>query len=114
MKLSQRIAAKQQERPRGHVEVEEWGSEDEPCILYFTQLTARDIDHVSRKYPDLLKDVKPNAMVEMIIHKAQDEHGEKVFGLDDKPVLMRESLSVLSKIFAAIFEAGVEGDAEKN
>jgi hypothetical protein len=114
MKLSQQIAAKQQERPRGRVEVEEWGGEDEPCILYFSQLTARDITHISRKHPNMLKDVQPDAMVEMIVHKSEDEAGEKVFGIDDKPILMRESLSVLSKVFAAIFEVGSEADTEKN
>ncbi len=115
MTLAKRIAAKRQEKPRSSFEVVQWGEGDSPCVLYFTPVSARDIDQVSRKHPTLLRDTTLPGMVDMIIRKCEDESGDPVFTLEDKPILMGEQVTTLTSIFSAIFDSGAEDeDQEKN
>jgi hypothetical protein len=44
MTLAKRIAAKRAEQQRGFSDVEEWGEAENPLRLYFTQVSARDIE----------------------------------------------------------------------
>ena len=76
MTLAKRIAAKRAEQQRGFSDVEEWGEADNPLRLYFTQISARDIEKVQRKYSNFLAEPSMSAMVEMIIVKCEDESGE--------------------------------------
>lgn len=114
MSLAKRIAAKRSERERGIVEVAEWGEGDEPLHLYFTEVSARDIEKVQRKHPDFLTNPSMSAMVEMIIIKCEDQAGEKAFTLEDKPILLGETVSVIAKVFGAVFNADSVEDHEKN
>ena len=54
-------------------------------------------------------------MVDLIILKAEDKNGERLFTLEDKPHLMRESLSVVSRVSAEMLQsvASIE-EHEKN
>jgi len=42
-------------------------------------------------------------MVEVIIEKCELDNGEKAFTLEDKAILMGEPLSVITKVFTAVF-----------
>ena len=44
-------------------------------------------------------------MVDLIIMKAEDKDGEKLFTLEDKPILMRESVAIISKIAGEMFSS---------
>ena len=114
MSLAKRIAAKRSERDRGVVEVAEWGEGDDALHLYFTEVSARDIEKVQRKYPDFLTNPSMSAMVEMIIAKCEDQNGDKAFTLEDKPILLGETVSVIAKVFGAIFNADSVEEHEKN
>lgn len=114
MKLAQRIAAKREERERGVVEVEEWGEAGEPLRLFFSRASARDIEKVQRKYKDFLTNPSMSAMVEMIILKCEDESGDKVFTLEDKPVLLGETVGTIAKVFGAVFDVESVEEHEKN
>lgn len=113
MSVASRIAAKRAERERGSVEVEEWG-DDAPLLLYFSEVTARDIERIQRKHKDFLSTPTLSAMVETIILKAEDESGEKVFTLEDKPILMGETIGVIAKVFGAILGSTDVEEHEKN
>jgi len=114
MSLAKRIAAKRSEQQRGFSDVEEWGEGDHPLRLYFTEISARDIEKVQRKYPKFLSDTSMSAMVEMIILKCEDEAGDKAFTLEDKAILLGETVSVIASVFGAIFSGDSAEDHEKN
>jgi len=113
-KFAEQIAANRQARGRSFVDVEEWGTEDNPLRIYYTKVTGSDIDKVSRKYKDFTANPSIAGMVEMIIIKSQTEDGEKMFSLEDKPTLMREPITVLTLVFGTIFNAISVEEQEKN
>lgn len=114
MSIAKRIAAKRADQQRGFVDVEEWGEGDNPLRLFFTSVSARDIEKVQRKYKDFLTNTSLGAMVEMIIEKCEDQKGDKAFTLEDKPILMGEPIGIIAKVFGAVFNAGSIEDHAKN
>lgn len=114
MSLAKRIAAKRAEQERSCVDVNEWGEDGEPLRLYFTQVSARDIEKVQRKHPNFLNDTKISAMVEMIIIKAELENGDAAFTLEDKSLLMGEPVGVIAKVFGEVFSSTSVEEHEKN
>lgn len=114
MSIAKRIAAKRAEQERQSVEVAEWGEGDDPLRLYFSRVTARDIEKVQRKYKDFLTNVTLGGMVEMIIMKCETESGDPAFTLEDKPVLMGEPVTVISNVFSQVFSSTSVEDHEKN
>lgn len=114
MSLAQRIAAKRAEVQRNVIEVPEWGEGDNPLRLYAGAITARDIEKIQRKHKDFLSNVTMGAMVEMIILKCEDENGDQAFTLEDKPILMGEPISVITKVFSQVFSSASVEDHLKN
>ena len=112
MDLAKHIATLNKERPRISIEVPEWGDENAPCTLYFSNISARDVQQVRRKYPNFFNDTETDGMVEMIIRKAETQSGERAFTLEAKPILMDVDAMVITRIFSSIFGAGVSEDAE--
>jgi hypothetical protein len=100
MSIAKRIAANRANKERGFVDVEEWGEEGKPLRLFFTQVSARDIEKVQRKHKDFLSNTTMSAMVDMMIEKCEDEAGERAFTLEDKPVLMGETSVLLPRSLA--------------
>jgi len=114
MSIAKRIAAKRADQEREVVEVPEWGEEDNPLRLYFSPITARDMEKLQRKHPNFLTNVTLGAMVDVLIIKCEDEKGDPAFTLEDKPILMGETISVISKVFSAVFGGKTEEEHEKN
>ena len=114
MTLAKRIAAKRADQQRGFSDVEEWGEADTPLRLYFAQVSARDIEKIQRKHKNFLSEPSMSSMVEMIILKSEGEDGDKLFTLEDKVTLLGEPVSVIAKVFGAIFDAASVEDHEKN
>lgn len=114
MSIAQRIAAKRAEKARNFVDVEDWGEGDTPLRLYFTEVSARDIEKVQRKYKDFLASPSMSAMVEMIIAKCEQENGDPAFTLEDKPILLGETVGTIATVFRAVFNANSVEDHEKN
>jgi hypothetical protein len=84
------------------VEIPEWGEDDEPMVVYTKTLTCGDFQKLQRKHPDFLNNQTIEGLVDLIILKAMDENGEKVFDVGDKPVFMRLPLSNVSDVAAKI------------
>jgi len=53
-------------------------------------------------------------MVDLIILKAENADGEKLFTLEDKPVLMREEFTVIARVAGEMISATSAEDHEKN
>ena len=80
------------------VEVEQWGDENGPLVLFVTPLSCGDFNKIQRKHPNFLNDMKIEALVDIIILKALDANGEKAFDVADKPVLMRQPVGVVTAV----------------
>lgn len=114
MSIAKRIAAKHAAQERGCVEVEEWGEDGQPLRLYFHPVTARDVEKVQRKHPNFLEQASLAAMIDMIIEKSQDEAGNRTFTIEDKPILMGETVKVIANVFGSIFSSTSIESHEKN
>lgn len=100
---------------RNRFEVAEWGDEDQPLVIYSTPLLAGEFNKLQTKHPNFLTDMKMDALVDLIILKAEDENGEKLFDLEDKPTLRRQPVVTISNVAAGIMgEMQSVEDAEKN
>lgn len=108
-------------RSRRKVEAREvvvpaWGDESGAFKLYSRTITCYDLDQLQKKHPDFLTNTTIGAMVDLIVMKAEDEGGSKLFAsAEDKIDLMGEETTVISDIANQMFSdiESVE-DAEKN
>lgn len=114
MGLGEQIAARRS-RERKMIDVVEWGEDGRPLIIYSSPITAGDIDKLQRKHKDFLNNMTINGMVDLIIAKAEDVEGKRMFTLEDKMHLMGDSVSLIADIAAKMFGDvdTIEG-AEKN
>ena len=112
--LAKQIAAKLAEREKLHVDVPEWGEPDKPVRLYFDKFNIRDMSKLQRKYKDFATNPTLDAMVDAIIAKVEDEHGEKVFTIEDRPTLMGAEVGTIAMIFSAVFNGPTFEEHEKN
>ncbi len=112
-KLGEQIRSKSISQ-QNRVEVPEWG-DDEPLVLYSTPLLAGEFNRLQKKHPDFLNNMTMDGLVDLILMKATDADGEKCFDLADKPILMRQPVSIVSNVAGALMgEISSIEDAEKN
>jgi hypothetical protein len=102
MSLGKRLAAKRQAK-RSQIEVAEWGEDNTPLQIFSSFLNCGDVDRLQRKHPNFITNMTIAAMVDLIILKAEDKDGEKLFTLEDKPFLMREPVTLISNIAGQMF-----------
>ena len=114
MGLGEQIAARRN-RDRKVIRVDEWGEDGQPLVIYSGSITAGDIDKLQRKHKDFLNNMTISGMVDLIITKAEDADGKRLFTLEDKMFLMGDSVALIADIAGQMF-SDVEsvGDAEKN
>jgi hypothetical protein len=112
MSLGKKLASLRQAN-RKQIEVAQW-SEEVP-VIYVSALTAGDVDKIQRKHKNFIESPTIAGMVDLIIMKAEDKDGDKLFSLEDKPFLMGEPLNVISELAQQMFNdvTSIE-DAEKN
>ena len=112
MSIAERIKARTSQKR--HIEVAEWGEPDSPEKVYFGPLLAGELNRIQRKHPTFLQSASFEAMVELIILKAENGQGEKLFTLEDKPILMREQVGIISQVAAEMMSGPSIEDHEKN
>jgi len=102
-------------KSRTKIIVEAWGDDDGPAVIFVSPLTAGDISRIQRKHKDFLNTMSVEAMIDLIILKAESEDGEKIFSIEERPLLMRSSLNIISDVAGQMF-GDVEGieELEKN
>ena len=113
MSLAKRIAARQ-EAERRNIEVAEWGEDGSPLIVYYGPFLAIEMDKVQRKHPNFLQNISLAGMVEIIVMKAEDRDGNKLFTIEDKPTLMREPMNLITRIAGAMMMTDSVEEQEKN
>ena len=113
MSLGSKIAEKRNKQRRA-IEVPEWG-DDAPLSMYVSAITAGDIDKLQRKHKDFLNNMTIAGMVDLIIAKAEDADGKRLFTLEDKFTLMAEPVNLIAELAGKMF-ADVESieEQEKN
>lgn len=114
MSIGKRIAEKQNKQRRT-IDVPEWGEDNTPLLIYVSDVTAGDLDKLQRKHKDFLNNMTIAGMVDLIILKAEDADGNRMFTLEDKFTLMGEPVNLIGDIAGKLFGsvASVE-DQEKN
>jgi hypothetical protein len=81
------------------IEVPEWGDGDEPLVIYSKPIT---LSETSKLYA-LAKDNDVEMLAYVLIYKALDEEGNKIFSLADKKALMEKvDRDVLIRVSSAI------------
>lgn len=112
MSIAKRIAERTSQKRS--IEVAEWGEDGAPEKVFFGPLLAGELNRIQRKHPSFLQSASFEAMVDLIVLKAETGQGEKLFTLEDKPVLMREEVSIISRVAAEMMGGTSVEDAEKN
>ena len=114
MGLGEQIAARRALQ-RKQIEIVEWGEDGNALIIYCGPITAGDIDKLQRKHKDFLNNMTITGMIDLIIAKAEDADGKRLFTLEDKMYLMKESVTLISDIAGKMFgDVDTVEDAEKN
>lgn len=114
MSLAKRLAARQ-DADRRSIEVAEWGEDEtSPQIVYYGPFLAIEMDKVQRKHPNFLQSMTMAGMVEIIVMKAQDKDGNNLFTIEDKPTLMREPLTLITRVAGALMSSESVDEQEKN
>ena len=106
MGLGEQIAARRALQ-RNRIEVFEWGEDGQPLVIYSGSITAGDIDKLQRKHKDFLNNMTISGMVDLIITKAEDADGKRLFTIEDKMFLMGDSVALIADIAGQMF-----GDVE--
>lgn len=98
------------------VEVPEWGEDGSPLLLYYRPMTLAEKRPI---FPKLQKN-DLEALADIVVRKALDADGERVFSIEHKRGLMQRADSdVVARIGQAMMGVSVEtddelADAEKN
>jgi hypothetical protein len=114
MSLGKAISERRQKQARV-IEVPEWGDDDAPLLMYVFPITAGDMNKIQKKHKNFVNDATIDGMIDLIILKACDADGNRLFTLEDKVHLMNEPVEVISQIGANMFgDVETIEDAEKN
>lgn len=108
MSIHDKIKERISQEPKSFY-VEEW---DE--TIFATPLTCGEMSKLQKRHPNFLTAMEGESMVDLIIMKCLDKEGEKLFTLEHKPHLLRETLSVISAVAGKILNSQLEVDYEKN
>ena len=96
-----------------HIEVDEWKDEaGNPSIIYWNPITLSEKNKLFKK-SDNLNDV--SILADIVVMKAIDKDGNKLFVLEDKLALMHKVDSdVMSRIATAMVQSPSPDQVKKN
>ena len=95
------------------IHVPEWGDEDGPLQIHVSPYTMDEQKKLRARNKGDLDD--PSVLVDLLILKAEDGQGNKMFELGDKPQLMRKAdANILARVAAEITSAEGLEDTAKN
>jgi len=97
-----------------HIDVPEWGEDGKPQKVFYGPILAGELDKIQRKHPNFLQSASFAGMVDLIILKAETGDGEKLFTLEDKPILMREEVNIIARVAADLMGSTTVEEQEKN
>ena len=100
----------QVELDRKSLEIPGTDDGDGPDVIYFHPVRAKEVDRILRKNPTL----NSSALADLIIMKAEDKDGAKLFTLEDKMKLLDLPPDRLTFITNAMMESRTVEEHEKN
>ena len=116
MSLAKALRKRRQVNAR-QISVAQWADDDgQPFVFYCYPITCNDLKVLEAKHKDFLNNTTVSAMVDLIVLKATDEAGTKLFtSAEDRVELMGEEITIISDIAEQMFSTieSVE-QAEKN
>ena len=111
MGLAKELRTRREVKVR-EVDVPEWGDDSGAFKLYCRPVTCYDMNQLQKKHPNFLNNTTIAAMVDLIIMKAEDQSGERLFtAADDRMELMGEHTDVISNIANQMF-ANLESEED--
>ena len=115
MGLAKELRKRREVKAR-EVVVPAWGDDSGAFVLYCRPINCNDMNQLQKKHPNFLSNTTIAAMVDLIIMKAEDQSGDRLFtAADDKIELMGEQTDVISEIANQMFaEIESEEDLAKN
>ena len=104
MSLAKQLRARNK-KPAKKIDVKAWADEDGiPFSFYTYNVTCNDLKFLESRHPKFLENTTISSMVDLILLKAVDESGEKIFGTaEDRIELMGEEITVISDIAEKMF-----------
>lgn len=90
---------------RRKIDVKEWADENgQPFSLYCRPITCYDLNEIQKRHPKVLESPTVGSMVDLIVMKAEDEGGDKLFtSVEDRMDLMGEETHIISAIAEEMF-----------
>jgi hypothetical protein len=81
--------------------------------IYASPLTPNDLKFIARRHPNFMMQPSMEGMVDLIIQKARDDSGQKVFNLENKPDLMRLNSNIITGAFGELFGEQLSSDEDE-
>jgi hypothetical protein len=91
------------------IEVPEWGSDDEPFVIFWKPWTAAEKRKV---FPEGRADTR-ESMVDILFHKALDDKGERMFKMQDRHFLLTHAHDTVVGYVAASILLDLNPDPDK-
>ena len=85
-----------------------------PVTIYATPLTPNDLKIVGKKHPNFMMQPTMEGMVDLIIQKARDVNGERLFTLEHRPDLMRLNSNTITGAFGELFGEQLTRDDDED
>lgn len=98
--LGDKIKAAGADRPRQKCTFVLGGEEH---TIYAKAITGVDLEWVQRRHKEFATNPSLGAAVDLIIRKSETEAGEQAFDMEDKPILLRQTISFISHIRDSLF-----------
>ena len=112
MDLIERIKAHYDGLGRKRIEVPEWGDEHGPLVIYARPMTLREKNRIFGRAE---KGASLEALADLVILKAEDEEGRKLFRPEDRLALITHAeADVIARVAAEISAVDSVEDHEKN
>ena len=110
MKLIERAKSHFESLGVQSIEVEEWADEaGKPSIIYWNPITLAEKNKLSNNLNDV------SILADIVIMKAIDQDGKKLFTIEDKISIMNKVDSdVLSKVATAMVQSITPDEVKKN
>jgi hypothetical protein len=87
MRAIERVKSHYSRAKNQEIEVPEWGDAGNPFKVFHDPMTPNQ----RKRIADAHEGLDPEAFVDVLVMKAQDEHGEKLFDADDKHKLLTQA-----------------------
>lgn len=83
-------------------------------VLMAQPLTPADMTQISRKHPNFTSSPSLEGMIDLMIMKCKDSHGQLAFAKTNKSLLMRVGTDKIGEIFGELFGAQMEEYTEED